>query len=453
MSRRRATAFDRRSLLGWSGATALGLLGSLGAPAPLFARARAAGTGGPGDRKLLTIFLRGGNDALNTIVPLHDADYLAPTTRPTLALAPNQCLDLGNGAAAFHPALAKLKTVYDLGSVAAIQRVGYPAPTLSHFSGQQFVETAKPGDYAFREGWTARWAAQSAPGGSALSAVSVSPQLMMQFSGAKVLPHVPSLAEYSTGGDPASVKLFGDATSGLFARYAAPTTGAHFDPLVHATGDALGASLAELATLPAYTPLDGSFPTSLSELVSHGLPAADWALGFFSELRDAVHVLKHSAATIVGVEIPGFDTHAAQGTLAGPHADRLAVLAHALRALWYETELDLWPDLVCVVQSEFGRTSAENGSAGTDHGHAGAALVVGGPVQGGVHHCDPTSWPSGATLFETDGRYVEHSTDFRAVLAEILERHLLLTPPELDLVIPGWSSLAGPTFAPLGVLA
>jgi uncharacterized protein (DUF1501 family) len=436
---------DRRSVLAWSGALAFG---SLFAAPSAFARARAAG---PNGRKLLTIFLRGGNDALNTIVPCHDADYFAAGTRPTLALAADQCLDLGVGGAAFHPALAKLKTVYDAGFVAAIQRVGYPTPTLSHFSSQQFFETAKPGDYDFREGWTVRWAANCA-GAAALSGVSVSPQLMLQFSGEPVLPHVPTLAKYALASDSASQKLF-DPARGLFARYAAASGGARYDALVHETGNVLGASLAELALLPPYTPLDGSFPSSLDELTAAGLVAADWALGFFLELRDAVHILKHSSASVVGVEIPGFDTHAAQGSLAGPHADRLAVLAHALQAIQRETEFDLWPDLVCLVQSEFGRTSAENGSAGTDHGHAGAALVVGGPVLGGVHHCDPSSWPSGATLFSAEGRYVEHATDFRAILAEVLGRHLLVGPADLDRIVPGWGGLVGPTFEPLGLIA
>lgn len=433
---------NRRQLLGWAGAA----FGAAVAPRPLFARARAAG---PNGRKLLTIFLRGGNDAINTLVPLHDSDYFASTTRPNLALRPADCLDLGNGGAAFHPALAKLKTVYDAGFVAAIQRVGYPDPTLSHFSGQQFVETAKPGDEEFREGWTARWVTRCASSGSAVPAVSVSPQLMMQFSGSAVLPHVPDLAKYSTGVDAASAKLFGNA----FARFAAPPSGGPYEPLVHATGDALSASLAELATLPTYTPLAGSFPTTLAELAANGLPAADWALSFFHELADAVRILRYSSATVVGVEIPGFDTHAAQGTLVGPHAERLAVLAHALRSVWYETEFDLWPDLVCLVQSEFGRTSAENGSQGTDHGEAGATFVVGGPVHGGVHHCDPTSWPSGATLFSSAERYVERSTDVRAILAEILQRHLLVAPADLDVVIPGWSGLTGPTFGTLGLIS
>lgn len=438
---------DRRSLLGGGLACAAA---AFFAPAPLFARARAAS---PGGRKLLTIFLRGANDGINTIVPLHDAEYFLSTTRPTLALPADQCIDLGVGGAALHPALAKLKPLYDLGHVACLQRIGYPNTTLSHFSGQQFVETALPGDYAFREGWTSRWAEHCASSTSSLSAVSVSAQLMLQFSGAKVLPHVPSLAQYATPNDPASAKLFGDASSGLFSRYAAPASGANFDPLVHATGDLLGASLAELAALPPYAPPATSFPTTLAELSALGLAPADWALAFFLALRDAVHVLKHSSATIVGVEMHGFDTHAAQGTLTGPHADRLAVLAHGLAALHVEMEFDVWPDLVALVQSEFGRTSAENGSAGTDHGRASAAFLVGGAVRGGVHHCDPTSWPSGATLFSSEGRYVEHATDFRAVLAEVLERHLLVAPAELDLVIPGWSGLTGPTVHPLGVIA
>ncbi|HUR29497.1 MAG TPA: hypothetical protein VM509_15010, partial [Planctomycetota bacterium] len=63
-------------------------------------------------RKLLTIFLRGGNDGLNTLVPLHDAQYFAPGVRPTLRIAANQALDLGLGGAALHPALSRALEVF-----------------------------------------------------------------------------------------------------------------------------------------------------------------------------------------------------------------------------------------------------------------------------------------------------------------------------------------------------
>ncbi len=403
--------------------------------------------GGNG-RKLLTVFLRGGNDALNTIVPTHDPEYT--TSRPTLAVPIGQTLDLGVGGAAFHPLLAKLKEVHDAGFVASVHRVGYPSPTLSHFSSQQFVETAKPGDYAFIEGWTARWAAEQSSG-SALTAVSVSPQLMRQFSGSTVLPHVPSLGNYALGNDPQSNKLL-VASGGLLSRYASPAGGAAYDPLVHETGDVLGSSMSALAQLPGYTPMPGSFPQTYGELAQQGLPQTDWALKFFQELCDALHILKFSSASIVGVEMPGFDVHSNQGLMSGTHPDRLAVLGHALRSVWHETANDLWPDLVCLVQSEFGRTSLENGSFGTDHGQAGATFVLGGSVIGGVHNCDPQTWPANATLFSASDKYVEHSTDFRAILAEILDRHLLLSPSEIDAVIPGWSSLGGPTFDYVGVL-
>jgi len=67
--------------------------------------------------------------------------------------------------------------------------------------------------------------------------------------------------------------------------------------------------------------------------------------------------------------------------------------------------------------------------------------------------CDPGSWPSGAMLFASQGKYVEHATDFRAVLGETLERHLLLPTAQIDAIVPGWSGFGGPTFQALGFLA
>lgn len=431
---------DRRDFLraAFAGACAAGV-------AP---RAFAAAPRATNGRKLLTVFLRGGNDALNTLVPAHDADYWLATTRPTLAIPQASLLDLGLGGPAFHPALAKLKVVHDLGALATIHRVGYPDPTLSHFAGQQYWETAVPGDVAFIEGWVARWA-DAAGGASPIPAVSVSPQLMRMFSGAHVLPHVPDLAKYELGADAASTKLMSGA-QGLFGT---PASGAAYDALVKETGGALGSTLALLEQLPPWTPQPGSFPKTMQELAAQGLPQEDWALEFFRELEDALHILKDTDCAIAGVEMPGFDHHSNQGALTGPHADRLAVLAHGVRSVWIETAGGLWNQLVCLVQSEFGRASAENGSLGTDHGEAGLVFAAGGPVIGGVYHCDPGSWPSGTMLFASQGKYVEHARDFRAVLGEVLERHLLLPVAQLDAVVPGWSSLTGPTFQPLGFLA
>jgi uncharacterized protein (DUF1501 family) len=210
--------------------------------------------------------------------------------------------------------------------------------------------------------------------------------------------------------------------------------------------------LADLGSLPPYTLPAWAFPADFGELAAQGLPQRAWAIDFFARVRDALRLLEQTTCRVAGVELTEFDHHAGQGKLAGPHGERLAILAHALRSVRRVSLGGLWSDLVVLVQSEFGRTSRENGSGGTDHGRAGVMLVAGGRVRGGVTHCDPSSWPSGSTLFEIDQKYLAHRTDFRAVLAEILSLHLGASTPDLDLILPGWSSLSGPEFSSLGLL-
>ena len=182
------------------------------------------------------------------------------------------------------------------------------------------------------------------------------------------------------------------------------------------------------------------------------LPSSWWAPTFFANVRDALQILLASDCTLAGVELPGFDHHVAQGSLGGDHAARLSVVAHALRSLRREAQqAGAWNQVVVLVVSEFGRTSRENGSGGTDHGRAGVALLAGGSVLGGVHHCDPVSWPAGATLFSDGNKYIAHRTDYRALYAEVLRHHLQIADADLDQVIPGFLQLAGAEFQELGL--
>jgi uncharacterized protein (DUF1501 family) len=96
--------------------------------------------------------------------------------------------------------------------------------------------------------------------------------------------------------------------------------------------------------------------------------------------------------------------------------------------------------------SEFGRTSEENGSVGTDHAEAGVMLVAGGAINGGVYQCSPgdlvTPWQVGdsGTMFAANGRYLQRSVDYRSVLGEIIRDHLGANQGHLDRIIPGYSA-------------
>jgi uncharacterized protein (DUF1501 family) len=406
-----------------------------------------------GERKLLNVFLRGGNDAVNTLIPQHDPEYAS--LRPTLRIAPGASLDLGIGGAHLHPALAPLADVYAAGELALVHRVGYAGQQGSHFAEQEIWETADPAASPATEGFVARWAAHRLAG-IELGAISVSPYLQRMFVGATPLANVPTLA--GPGEDPLVAKLLGVAPkgqksgSGLLSSFHATQTKGAYDQAVRQTGIALASTLALLEELPAWHPPAASFPTTLAELKALGLPAKTWAAQFFCTLRDAVHLLRSSDCRIAGIELEDFDTHSFQGGVEGAHAERLAVLAHGLRAVRHETLGGIWNDLVVVVESEFGRASRENASGGTDHGRAGLMLVQGGRVLGGVWNCDPVTWPVGQTLCSGEGKYLSHVTDFRAVLAEVFARHFGADPADLDVLIPGWSGLTGPEFTPLGLL-
>ncbi|MGE3163805.1 MAG: DUF1501 domain-containing protein [Planctomycetota bacterium] len=440
-----------------SAGLALGVLGPLLRPAAL-SQLLHASNAIPG-RRLLVIFLRGGNDGVNTLIPHGDSSY-NPTERPTLYIPPAASLDLGNGFAALNPALGPLHQLYQLGDVACIHRVGYPDQSRSHFSSQQFWENGKPLDEDLVEGWLYRYVTDAYDLASQpLVAASISDQLMLVLKGELQLAHFPTLASFdlTVPGSPDGQKILGElpnpsaaqAGSGLLGWYGQPASTHGYDGLIKSSGQSLGAALNSLAGSgvdpAAYVPANGAvYPSAANPL---GFPDASFP--FFSRVRDAAMLFKLSDLRVAGIELEGWDTHVNQ---AGAQGALLSYVAHAIRALSLDLQ-SIWNDVVVLTLSEFGRTSQENGSAGTDHGEASALFVAGGAVQGGVYNCDSTTWSNGDLFSTPNGRYVERRTDFRAVLGEVLVRHLGLPAPSLDFVFPGYAGHAGdPTFSFLNFL-
>ena len=146
------------------------------------------------------------------------------------------------------------------------------------------------------------------------------------------------------------------------------------------------------------------------------------------------------------------DTHSNQQIMTGSHGENLRGLSRAFHSLRLDTLNNIWNDTVVVAVSEFGRTSAENGSNGTDHGEASCVFVGGGSVVGAVHNCVSTTWANGDMFSIGNNRYVAQRTNFLSIYAEIAEKHFGASPGVLDTVIPSWSSLAGPQYDYLGLL-
>jgi uncharacterized protein DUF1501 len=193
--------------------------------------------------------------------------------------------------------------------------------------------------------------------------------------------------------------------------------------------------------------------------------------GFFSSLKSAAQVLANTDAIIAGTEFGGFDTHTNQiknDPYNGDHANRLRAIAWAYYALWkffsnpaFNTKgRDLWNDVVVVTLSEFGRTSIENGSIGTDHAEASVVYVAGGAVHGGVYGCDANTNPvinlpnwapcskvmnvvqKDGSMFaaNTNVGYLKRTIDYRSILGEVIRDHLGATQGQLNRIIPAYGN-------------
>jgi uncharacterized protein (DUF1501 family) len=172
-------------------------------------------------------------------------------------------------------------------------------------------------------------------------------------------------------------------------------------------------------------------------------PAAQYPTSPLGQrLRQIAQLIKADVGLEVAfADVGGWDTHVNQGAATGQLALRLGDFAQAIAALVADLD-DRMDDVVLLTMSEFGRTVRQNGTGGTDHGHAGALFVIGGGVQGGRVH---GRWPGLAREQLHEGRDVAMTTDMRTVFAEVLATHLGAT--RLDAVFPGFT---GPTR--LGVL-
>jgi hypothetical protein len=195
------------------------------------------------------------------------------------------------------------------------------------------------------------------------------------------------------------------------------------------------------------------------------------AYTFFNQLKSAAMILNNTDAVIAGTELGGFDTHSLQGSVTGDHSNLQRSIAWALYALRkYFTAYGRdsvsgarvnWNDVVVVTLSEFGRTSKENTTTGTDHAEAGPMFVAGGAIKGygkpggqgvfGCHPSDPVPWITGpanqaggvdGTMFGVSDSYLKRSVDYRSVLGKLIRDHLGATQNQLNRIIPGYTNTA-----------
>jgi uncharacterized protein (DUF1501 family) len=332
-------------------------------------------------RVLVVVQLDGGNDALNTVVPHADPQYVK--LRPTLKIAAKDVVKI-NDTVGLHPSLKPLDALLQQGQLAVIPGVTYPNPNRSHFRSMAIWQTAKfdPEEHK-GYGWLGR-ALDTVGGSSALVGNGAIPTTLRARRSAAVALTRPDDLLLS---DPATAKhaLGAETKDDLldFVRRQAVDGYGAAEKMSHLAKDS-----------------DATYPNS--------------RLG--ERLRLAAGLLKSDMGARVIYTLHGsYDTHAAQNFT---HSNLLREFGDAVQAFFADLQQAKLADRVLLLAfSEFGRTIKENGSAGTDHGTTGCVFVAGAGVKGGLIGTMPS-------LTDLDQGEPKMTTDFRRIYATVLDQWL-----------------------------
>jgi uncharacterized protein (DUF1501 family) len=431
------------------------------------------------DRYFVVLFLDGGNDGLNTVIPVGGSLRTAyeihrnagagglritpaalagsligndPNTTAQLALHPGFADDPGGGLPG-----GGLKAIYDQGRVAVIQGCGYPRYSLSHEEARNIWETGNPLGYTPHTGtgWMGRYLVRNAqtppPPYSAaqIPAVNIADSVSGEFqtSGTSVL----ALRRLNDFGFPYDYDFPGDdgAKEDAFELlYGEAAASAH--PTLAYVGSTGAATEAASENYPLahgeYVSARGSFNTMYNDLGS------GTARGF-REIAKIIHAVENGLVSGVNARFfqlsnGGYDTHSNQGGAEanGRHYELHSEVGNAIRIFWEDLATmgaggQSIQDKVCIlVWSEFSRRIPQNDN-GTDHGSQGPMLVIGGAVDGGVYGNHPNIASAalddeGNTEYRQDANGGFRSTDFRDVYGTVL-KHWLDMSRDTILGIPG----------------
>ena len=378
---------------------------------PLSRSAWAATTDSPTRKKLVVVMLRGAVDGLNVVAPVGDQNYRR--LRPTIGLAApgsdGGAIDL-DGYFGMHPALTPLQPLWQQKKLAFVHASGSPDTTRSHFDAQDYMESATPGRKGTPDGWMNRLVAVL-PGASTPSrALSIGP----------VMPRILS-------GTSAAINLANGAGATRANILDRPAIGAAFDQL-YANHARFGRAYQE--GRDAHKEVMDALASGEMTMADGGAPLPN---GFPDDAARLATLMRNDPKIqLAFVALGGWDTHANQGAGTGQLANRLAPLAHGLAVLAQRLG-PMFDDTTVIVMSEFGRTARENGNGGTDHGHGNVMWIIGGSVAGGKVYGDWQGMGEGAL---NEGRDLPVTTDFRAVLAQVAERHLRLNDRQLAILFP-----------------
>ena len=361
-------------------------------------------------KRLVVIFLRGGVDGLNLLVPHQEADYYE--VRPTIAVPypgrENGAIDL-DGFFGLHPKLKGLLPLWKEKKLAFIHASGLPIAERSHFQAQDYIESGTPGIKTTPDGWMNRLLAefsQNRPT-QALNVGVTNPYILKgKMEVANLKPGKDSTAPIPTD-RPRVDRAFGDLYSGD-------------DPLSKAYQD--GRKAREIIL------------KDLTQEMMSASRGAENANAFVDDAAEVARLMVGNAQTqLAFMEIGGWDTHIDQNRifdrLLPPLAEGLVTLTKGLEPIFSDTAI--------VVISEFGRTVKENGNRGTDHGYGNVMFLLGGDIKGKKIY---TEWSGLDSSVLYENRDLPVTTDFREPLSVILKQHLSLSDNSLERVFPDFKA-------------
>lgn len=369
----------------------------------------------PGD-VLVVVFLRGGADSLNMIVPHGEEAYY--TARPQLAIprpddgsSQGKILDL-DGFFGLHPSLSPLLPVFQNGELTAVHATGSPDPTRSHFTAMDFMERGTPGSHDLSTGWIGRHLGMLDTGNqSPLRGVGWGTAAQSALRGPVSPVAMKSIADYHLGG---RLDLAEQMMQSINALYNLDSEA--LSETANATQAAV--EIVQKVDIDQYQPQNGA-----------QYPEDEFA---FALKQTAALIREEVGLEAACVDLGGWDTHSDQGTIEGTQANLMLTLANGLAAF----HADMGPQMsriTVVVMSEFGRRVKENASFGTDHGNGGAILVMNGDLAQGPVVAD---WP-GLSEEVLDRGDLAITIDYRDVLSEVIS--LRLNNPAVSEVFPNFS--------------
>jgi uncharacterized protein (DUF1501 family) len=406
-------SWTRRSFLSTLGFAAIGSSMMLGGmPVSTFARSKFFNrlASAENDRVLILIQLGGGNDGLNTIIPVTNDIYYQK--RPTIGIRKQDSILLSDDIG-MHPAMASLEPFWGNGNMAVIHNAGYASQNRSHARSTDIWTSGSSSNQNISSGWAGRFLVEDNPdfianppefplgvriGGSANVFQSEFGNLGVTFGGASQFTRfLEQGGFYDEDNVPANE--FGRSLS--FARKIANSSFKYLESIQAAADRA--SNLAE-------------YPNS----------------GLARSLSVVARLIRGGLNTkMYLVSLGGFDTHNNQGSLTGGHANLLANIANSVTAFYNDLGTDnMSHRALTMTFSEFGRTLQENSSQGTDHGSS-APVMVFGPVKGG-------QYGTHATLTQLDGSGDPiYGTDYRSIYTSILDDWFGLPTEDVNSVIPG----------------